>query len=79
RPSYVKAGKDLDPSMPQTAFVFYEEAETVRPVRMKLIADQAFGTERNHLGAFMFQRIRMLETAELPRRCGTCRYGQGNP
>jgi hypothetical protein len=38
KPSYVKAGKDLDPSMPEPAFVFYDEAETVRPVDATVLA-----------------------------------------
>ena len=38
KPSYVKAGKDLDPSMPESAFVFYDEAETVRSVGATVLA-----------------------------------------
>jgi len=38
KPSYVKAKKDLDPSMPETAFVFYDEAETVRAAGANVLA-----------------------------------------
>ena len=39
RPSYVKAGRGLDPSMPETAFVMYEEAETVTATGATVLAE----------------------------------------
>ena len=32
---------------------------------MKLVADEAFGAERHHLGRLEFERVGMLEAAEL--------------
>ena len=39
RPSYVKASRDLDPSMPETAFVMYDEAETVAAAGATVLAE----------------------------------------
>ena len=36
-----------------------------RAIRMKLVADEAFRTERHHLGCLELERIRVLEAAEL--------------
>ncbi|MBB3456187.1 hypothetical protein FHT86_004495 [Rhizobium sp. BK313] len=39
RPSYVKAGKALDPDMPESAFVFYDDAETVNAGEATVLAE----------------------------------------
>jgi hypothetical protein len=39
RPSYVKAGKALDPDMPESAFVFYDEAKTVKAGEATVLAE----------------------------------------
>ena len=39
RPSYIKAAPDLDPAMPSTAFVMYEEAMTVSATTAKVLAE----------------------------------------
>ena len=39
RPSYVKAGSALDPAMPATAFVMYDEAETVTSLGAEVLAE----------------------------------------
>ncbi|MDL2405988.1 alpha-L-fucosidase [Rhizobium calliandrae] len=39
KPSYVKAGKALDPDMPESAFVFYDDAETVKAGEATLLAE----------------------------------------
>jgi hypothetical protein len=39
RPSYVRAGKALDPAMPETAFVMYDEAETVTVAGATVLAE----------------------------------------
>ena len=39
RPSYVKADKTLDPSMPDTAFVMYDDAETIAAAGATVLAE----------------------------------------
>jgi hypothetical protein len=39
KPSYVRAGKMLDPDMPESAFVFYDEAETVKAGEATVLAE----------------------------------------
>ena len=39
QPSYVKATKELDPAMPETAFVMYDTAETVTAKGAKVLAE----------------------------------------